>query len=84
MRTFEKWDELANKDCTVVIDHALFDKQQYDCEALQVINDDDRIGVVIKGRELFVYKNYVRCFIVHEDSCMISDNMMTITIVNKM
>ena len=84
MRTFEKWGQLANKNCMVIIEHVLFDRQQYECEALQVIDDEERIGVVIKGRELFVCKNYVRCFIAHEDSCMVSDNMMTITIVNKM
>ena len=80
MITFDKWGQLANQNCTVIIEHVLFDMQQYECEALQVIDDEKRIGVVIKGRELFVYKNYVRCFLVHENSCMISDNMMTITI----
>lgn len=80
MRTFEKWSQLANKKCRVIIDHVLFDTQQYKCEALQVINNEERIGVVIKGRKLFVYKDYVRDFIVDENSYMVSDNMMTITI----
>ena len=84
MRTFEKCDELANKSCMVFIEHALFDKQQYDCESLQVINDENRIGVVIKGRELFSYKHNVNNFIVHDDAYMVEDDMMTITIVNKM
>ena len=84
MRTFEKWGQLANKNCMVVIEHALFDKQQYDCEALQVINDEHRIGVVIKGKELFMYKHNVKNFIVRDDACMVEDDMMTITIVNKM
>ena len=84
MRTFEKWDELANKSCMVVIEHALFDKQQYECEALQVINDEERIGVVIKGRDLFSYKHDVNNFIVHDNVYMVEDDMKTITIVNKM
>lgn len=84
MRTFEKWDELANKNCMVVIEHALFGGQQYDCEKLHVINDEHRVGVVIKGRELFVYKQDVKNFIVHDDDYMVEDDMMTITIVNKM
>ena len=80
MITFDKWDELANKKCMAVIEHVLFDEQQYECEALQIINDEERIGVVIKGREIYMYKDYVRVFIVQESSCMVSDNMMTITI----
>lgn len=84
MRTFEKWGQLANKNCTVVIEHALFDKQQYECETLQIINDEERIGVVIKGRELFINKQDVKNFIVRYNVYMVEDSMMTITIVNKM
>ena len=84
MRTFEKWDQLANKNCMVVIKHALFDKQQYECEALQVINDKQRIGVIIKGRELFVNKQDVEDFWVYDNAYMVKDKMMKITIVNKM
>ena len=84
MRTFEKWGQLANKNCMVVIDHALFDKQQYECEALQVINDDERIGVVIKGRELFINKQDIEDFWVYDNAYIVKDKMMTITIVNKM
>ena len=84
MRTFEKWDELTNKNCIVVLNHTLFDKQQYECEVLQVVNDEHRIGVVIKGRQLFVYKQNIKRFSVYENSCIVSDGMLTITIVNKM
>ena len=84
MRTFEKWGQLANKNCMVIIEHTLFDKQQYECESLQIINDANRIGVVIKGRELFSYKHDVNNFIVHDNVYMVEDGMQTITIVNKM
>ena len=84
MRTFEKWDEFKNKRCVVFLEHILFDKQQYDCEALQVVNDEEKIGVVIKGHELFVDKQDIKRFSVYENSCIVSNGMMTITIVNKM
>ena len=84
MRTFEKWDELANKNCMVVIRHMLFDKQQFECERLQIINDDNRIGVVIKGREIFMYKSDVKDFWTHDNAYTVEGNMMKIAIVNKM
>ena len=84
MRTFEKWDDLANKSCRVIINHVLFDEQQYDCDMLQIINDEHRIGATIKGKELFVYKQDVKNFIVHNNVYMVEDGMMTIAIVNKM
>ena len=84
MRTFEKWDELTNKSCKVVINHVLFDEQQYECDALRVINDEHKIGVIIKGREIFVYKQDVSSFLVYENVYAVEDKMTTITIVNKM
>lgn len=84
MRTFEKWDQLENKNCRVIINHALFDAQQYDCDMLQIINDEHIIGVVIKGRELFVYKQDVMDFFICDNVYTVKDKMTTIAIVNKM
>ena len=84
MRTFEKWGQLANKNCVVVIRHMLFDKQQFECDKLQIINDVNRIGVVIKGREIFVDKSDVKDFLVHDNAYTVEGSMMKITIVNKM
>ena len=84
MRSFEQWDQLENMNCRVIINHALFDEQQYDCEKGQIINDEDRIGVIIKGRELFVYKQDVVEFCMHDNAYTVRDKMLTITIVNKL
>ena len=84
MRTFEKWGQLANKNCMVVIRHMLFDKQQFECDKLQIINDENRIGVVIKGREIFVHKKDVIDFWAYDNAYTVEDKMTKITIVNKM
>ena len=81
---FELWDQLQNKICRVVINHTLFGEQQYDCDDMQIINDEHRIGIVIKGRNLFVYKQEVVDFWVYDNAYTVRDKMMTITIVNKM
>lgn len=84
MRTFEKWDQLQNMNCRVIINHELFDEQQYDCDMLQIINDEHKIGVVIKGRKIFMYKQRVVDFGVYENAYTVRDKMLTITVVNKM
>ena len=85
MRTFEKkWGQLANINCRVIINHTLFDKQSYKCDMLQIINDEHRIGIVIKNREIFVYKQDVVNFWFSENICAVCDKMMTISIVNKL
>jgi hypothetical protein len=84
MRTFEKWDQLENKNCRVIINHTLFGEQQYDCDMLQIINDEHRIGVVIKGRELFAHKQDIVDFWVYDNRYYVQDQMLRILIVNKM
>ena len=85
MRMFDKWNELQNKKCKVVINNILFDDQSYDCDMLQIINDEHRIGVVIKGRELFVYKSDIIGFWVEGNTYKIRDKIMEMhIIVNKL
>ena len=84
MRTFEQWGQLENKNCSVIINHILFGEQQYDCDMLQIINDEHRIGVVIKGRELYANKQDVVDFWVYDNTYHIQDKMLKIEIVNKM
>ena len=80
MRSFEEWGQLENMNCRVIVDHALFDEQQYDCDMLQIINDEHRIGVVIKKREIFVYKQNITDFYVNEDVYKVEDNLMKIIV----
>ena len=84
MRTFEKWDQLRNMNCRVIINHALFGEQQYDCDMIQIINDEYRVGIIIKGRELFVYKQEMVDFWIYDNAYIIRDKTLTITIVNKL
>lgn len=85
MRTFEKkWDQIENKKCRAIINHALFGEQQYDCDNTKIINDEHKIGIIIKGKELFVYKQDVVDSWVYENAYTVRDSMLTITIVNKL
>ena len=59
MRKYDEWNQLQGLRGKVTLKHLLFGEQQYECDELQVINDDEKIGVVVKGTELFVYKQKV-------------------------
>jgi hypothetical protein len=50
MGRYDKWNELQGLKGKVAIKHLLFGEQQYGCDVLQVVNDDKKIGVVLKGR----------------------------------
>lgn len=85
MRNYNKWNELQEKSGKVVLEHKLFGKQEYECGDIQVVNDDEKIGVKIKGQELFVRKQNLVEFEIDETRYAVSDDLLEISvIVNKL
>ena len=85
MGSLEKWNGMQNLLGTVMLKHALFGETVYECDALQVINDGERLGVVVKGKELFVYIDKLRGMSIDEDVYFAEDDMLKImVIVNKL
>ena len=76
-----KFAQLNGERAKVLIEHCLFDKQVFVCDELEAINDDEKIGVILKGRAIFMYKQNVRFAEVQGDTYTVSDNRLTITIV---
>ena len=84
MKSLEKWNGMQNLLGTVMLRHKLFGETVYECDALQVINDGERLGVVVKGKELFVYIDGLKGLSIDEDTYFAEDNMLSImVIVNK-
>ena len=85
MRSFERWQELQNLNGMVVLNHLLFGDSVYECDSLQVINNENKLGIIIKGQELFVYKDSVEYFCVSNDIYEVKDDLLSIKIiVNKL
>ena len=85
MRKYDEWKQLQGLRGKVALKHLLFGEQQYECDELQVINNDEKIGIVVKGTELFVYKQKVVEFCVKGNTYTIGDDMLEIrVIVNKL
>ena len=84
MEFFEQWDKLKNLKAKVLLKHSLFGRQIHNCDKLQIINDD-RVGLVLKGQEIFVYKDDVVYTEVRNGTLMVADENLIITIfVNKL
>ena len=85
MRKYDEWKQLQGLRGKVALKHLLFGEQQYGCDELQVINDDEKIGIVVKGTELFVYKQKVVDFCADGNIYTVGDDMLEIrVIVNKL
>ena len=78
-----KFEQLNGVEAKVTLEHCLFDKQRFHCHTLQMVNDDARIGVVLKDHEIYVDKHNVKVADVSGDTYTLSDGRLTI-IVNKM
>ena len=75
-----KFTQLNGAEAKVVLKHSLFDNQRFYCRQLQTIDDDKRIGVLIKDREIYVDKQDVKVAEVQDNKYVISDDRLTITI----
>lgn len=80
-----KFEQLNGVEARVIIEHCLFDNQRFYCRQLQTINDDERIGVLLRNHEIFMYKHDVKVAEANDNIYTISDGRLMITInVNKL
>ena len=80
MKFFEQWDKLENLKAKVILKHSLFGRQMHNCDSLQIINDD-RLGLVLKGQEIFMDKHNIVHKEVSDRMYTVSDGRLTITII---
>ena len=71
-----------NKKVKVLLKHYLWGEQRFITDELHII-DDERLGVVFKGQELFIYKDNIKDFDIDADKLWVTDGRLTI-IVNKL
>ena len=82
MNFSEHLRQSENKKSKVLLEHYLWGKQKIIIDELHII-DDERVGVIFKGQELFIYKNNIQDFGVDGDKLWVTDGRLTI-IVNKL
>lgn len=80
MKFFEQWDKLENLKAKVILKHSLFGRQMHNCDSLQIINDD-RLGLVLKGQEIFMDKDDIVHYEARDGMYMVFDGRLTITII---
>lgn len=80
MEFFENWDKLENLKAKVILKHFLFGRQMPNCDSLHMINDN-RIGLVLKGQEIFMNKQDIVRSEVQNGMYTISDGELQITVI---
>jgi hypothetical protein len=84
MQFFEQWTNLENTKVKVLLKHSLFGRQLHTCDLAKIINDN-RIGLILNGQEIFVYKDNILYTDIQDNVYAISDGIFTITVyLNKL
>lgn len=80
LKFLENLRQSENKKAKVLLKHSLWGEQRFETEDLHIINDE-RIGVVVKGQELFIYKDNVKEFETSLGRLWVTDGRMSIKII---
>ena len=79
-----KFTQLNGKMAKVILNHCLFGKQVFYCDQLQTVDDDDKVGLVLKNQPIYVDKHNIKVMSINDNRYEIADDRLTITInVNK-
>lgn len=77
----EDFKSINNKYGKIMLEHSLFGKQIWRCEHLDILDDDDQLGVRIQGHDICVYKNDIVSYKHYENMYVVADSNLTITII---
>ena len=64
-----------------LLNHNLFGQKIYRCEKINVVNDDDKIGVRLMGQDLYILKKDIKISKVSDKMIILADDIMQITII---
>lgn len=83
----EKFEAIngASGKILLELEHTLWGKQVYKYSSIEIINTEDKLGVVVKNQQIYVYKKDIKLAKAYDNVYIISDSRLQITIiVNKM
>ena len=72
--------QLNGKLATIVLNHCWFGGQKFEAEQVNVIEDAERLGVVLHGQEKFIYKKQMCEVQMDEHMIMFADDKLKISI----
>lgn len=75
-----KFMQLNGKLATITLEHCWFGKQQFEVVKVNVIEDVERLGVVLHGQDKFVYKNRLQFMDMQDGIVEFADDKLKISI----
>ena len=75
-----KFMQLNGKEATITFDHCWFGAQKFKAEKVNVIEDDEKMGIILHGQEKFIYKKHLAEVQMDEHMIMFADDKLKISI----
>jgi hypothetical protein len=75
-----KFTQLNGRTATIILEHKFFGKQKFEAQEVNVFEDDDRLGLMLKGQGVYVYKQRLCLMELHDHLVEFADDKLKISI----
>lgn len=75
-----KFLQLNDRIATIILDHCFFGTQKFDVQELELIEDNERLGLILRGQDIFVHKNKLKSMELNDNFVMFADDKLKILI----
>jgi hypothetical protein len=75
-----KFTQLNGHTATIILEHKLFGKQQFEAQEVNVLDDDDRLGLILHGQGVYVYKQRLQSMEIRDHFVEFEDDKLRILI----
>lgn len=75
-----KFTQLNGFTATIILEHKLFDNQKFETQEVNVLEDDDRLGLILHGQCVYVYKQRLQSMELRDHFVEFADDKLKISI----
>ena len=75
-----KFTQLNGRTATITLEHCWFDKQRFEAQEVNVFEDEECLGLILKGQAAFIYKDRLQSVEMRDGFVEFSDDKLKILI----
>ena len=75
-----KFTQLNGRTATIILEHCWFDKQAFKTQEVNVFEDEECLGLILKGQAAFIYKEKLQTLVLNDNVVEFADDKLKISI----
>ena len=75
-----KFTQLNGRTATIILEHCWFDKQTFKVQEVNVFEDEECLGLILKGQAAYVYKGRLQSMEMRDGFVEFADDKLKISI----